>query len=113
MDIEKINNRHFFETEMYCRMEMGLSSRLLSFKNGIFHIEMVIHPKWDKSYNMAAIEMAQLWRDGNLELTNAFACKVFIIDARKNQYKDQLSEAGVKVDYDAKKGVLFYKQHLN
>jgi hypothetical protein len=113
IDIEKINKRHFLETDMYYRIEKGLSSRLVNFANGIFHLELVIGRKWDRNYSAAAAEMAYCWKRSNEELNNAIACKVYIIDVKKNPYKQVLLHTDVDVEYDAKKGILFYKNHLN
>jgi hypothetical protein len=113
IDIEKINKRHFLETDMYYRVEKGLSSRLLSYTNGVFHLEVVINRKWDKNYSAAAAEMAYCWKQTNEELQFSIACKVYIVDLKKNPYKQVLVHSEVEVDYDAKKGILFYKNHLN
>ena len=113
IDIEKINKRHFLETDMYYRIEMGLSSRLIKYANGVFHLEVIIGRKWDKNYSAAAAEMAYCWKGANEELQNCIACKVYIIDLKKHPYKQILLNSEVEVDYDAKKGILFYRQHLN
>jgi hypothetical protein len=113
IDIEKINKRHFLETDMYYRIEKGLSSRLLKVENGVFHLEVVINRKWDKNYSAAAAEMAYCWKDSNEELSHAIACKVYIIDTKKYPYKHLLISSDVEAEYDAKKGILFYRHHLN
>ena len=113
MDIEKINRRHLFEADMFYRLEKGLSSRLVGFQNGIFRLEVIIHPKWTKNYSAAAAEMAHIWKENNDELKNAIACKIYIIDTKTKPYKRQLLDSGVTPEYDSKKGVLFYKQQLN
>jgi len=46
MDIDKINRRHFVETDMFYRVGMGLSSKLLDYRNGILYLEVVISKKW-------------------------------------------------------------------
>lgn len=113
VDIEKINKRHFLENDVYFRMEKGLSSRLIKYVNGIFHLEVMIDKKWDKNYSAAAAEMAYCWRQSNQELNLAIACKVYIIDLKKNPFKKILLNTEVEVNYDAKKGILFYRNHLN
>jgi hypothetical protein len=113
IDIEKINKRHFLETDMYYRVEMGLSSRLIKYTNGVFHIEVVINRKWEKNYNAAAAEMAYCWKHSNEELGASIGCKVYIIDTKRNPIKQMLINSDIDVDYDAKKGVLFYRQYLN
>ncbi len=113
MDIEKINKRHFLKNDVYYRMEKGLSSRLLKYENGIFHLEVTINRKWDKNYSATAAEMAHCWRQSNEELMLAIACKVYIIDLRKNPFKRALTSTGIEIPYDAKKGILFYKNYLN
>ncbi|MBK7787669.1 MAG: hypothetical protein IPJ54_03625 [Saprospiraceae bacterium] len=113
IDIEKINKRHFLETDMYYRVEMGLSSRLIKYNNGVFHLEVVIGRNGKKKLQRSSSEMAYCWKQTNEELTGAIACKVYIIDTNKNPYKHLLLNSDVEVEYDARKGILFYRQHLN
>ena len=113
MDIEKLNRRHFVETDMYYRVGMGLSSKLLSFENGTIHLEIVIGSKWDKNYNATTAELAHCWKSSHPELGQAIACKVFIIDTKQFPYKQYLIHKGIKPGYDALKGIIFNKSHLN
>jgi len=113
MDIEKINRKHFVETDMYYRVGLGLSSRLLKFENGTIYLEIVTSKKWNKSHNATASELAHCWKNTHEELSNAIACKVFIIDANLYSYKQYLIHKGIKPGYDAKKGIIFNKSHLN
>ena len=113
MDIEKINRKHFVETDMYYRVGLGLSSKLLSFENGTINVEITISKKWKKNYNATAAELAHCWRNTHPELENAIACKAYIIDARDYPYKQYLVHIGITPGYDAKKGVIFNKSHLN
>lgn len=113
MDIERINKRHFIETDMYYRVELGLSSKLLKYENGIFHLEVVVGRKWTRNLNAAAAEMAYAWRDSNDELKNSIGCKVYLLDVKNTPYKQYLINSEIQPTYDAKKGVLFYRQHLN
>lgn len=113
MDIEKINKRHYVETDMYFRVELGLSSKLLKYENGIFHLEVVVGAKWKRNLSAAAAEMAYSWKDSNNELGTAIGCKVYLIDAKISPFKQYLINAEINPQYDAKKGVLFYRQHLN
>ena len=113
MDIDRINKKHYVETDMYYRVEMGLSSKLLKYENGIFHIEVVVSRKWSRNLSAAAAEMAYAWRDGHEELGQALGCKVYMINARTNEFKNLLLDSDIQPTYDARKGVLFYKQHLN
>ncbi|MBC7885503.1 MAG: hypothetical protein H7X99_08510 [Saprospiraceae bacterium] len=113
MDIQKINRRHFVETDMYYRVSLGLSSKLLKYENGIFHLEVTLGKKWDKNYNATAAEIAYCWKSSNPELIKAIGCKVFIIDLKSNEVKFTLIQAGISVGYDAYKGILFRKNYLN
>jgi hypothetical protein len=113
IDIEKLNRKHFLETDMYYRIELGLASRLLKCENGIFHLEIIINRKWDRNYNAAAAEMAYCWRNCNEELKHTLGCKAYIIDTIKHPYKQLLLNSEITPDYDGRKGVLFYKSHLN
>lgn len=113
MDIEKLNRKHFIETDMYYRVEYGLSSKLVKYENCIIFLEVTLGRRWRKNYNATAIELATLWKETHEELSGAIACKVFIYDNKNNPYKSELIMAGVRPDYDAKKGIIFKKQHLN
>lgn len=113
MDINKINKRHYVETDMYFRVKLGLSSKLLKFENGIFHLEVVVGRKWTRNLSAAAAEMAYSWKDSNAELKNAIGCKVYLVDTKNSPFKQYLINSEILPQYDAKKGVLFYRQHLN
>lgn len=113
MNIDKINRKHYVETDMHYRMSYNLSSRLLSYEFGTIHLEVVMGKKWNKNYNATANELATLWKNTHPELSQAIACKVYIIDTNKYNYKQHLIHIGVKPEYDAKKGVLFTKNMLN
>ncbi|MFZ1748582.1 MAG: hypothetical protein WAU01_00245 [Saprospiraceae bacterium] len=113
MDIQKLNRRHFVETDLYYRVSLGLSSKLIDFKNGIFHIEVTLGRKWEKNYNATAAEIAHAWKSNHPELSQAIGCKVFIIDLKVNQIKTTLIQAGIAPGYDAFKGILFRKNYLN
>lgn len=113
MDIQKINKRHFEETDSHYRVSMGLTSKLLSYKNGIFHLEVTMGHKWTKNYNATASEISHIWKTNHPELSHALGCKLFIIDLKKNKYKENFIKSGVHPGYDAYKGILFYKNYLN
>lgn len=113
MNIEELNRKHFVETDMYYRIGYGLSSKVLSYKNGIFILEVVIGKKWSKNHNITAQEIAYMWRDAYDELNQAIGCKVFIIDTKQYPYKKYCIHRGIKPGYDAKKGILFSKDYLN
>ncbi|MEE9437691.1 MAG: hypothetical protein V3V14_01745 [Saprospiraceae bacterium] len=113
MDIEKLNRKHFVETDMYYRVGLGLSSKLLKFENGTIYLEIVIGKKWKKSYNATAAELAHCWKNTHPELSNAIACKAFIIDTLQFNYKQYLIHKGISPGYDAKKGIIFNKTLLN
>lgn len=113
MNIEEINRKHFLETDMFYRVGFGLSSSLIEIKNGILFLEVVISRKWKKSYNATAHEIAHCWRETHPELSDALACKVYIIDTKKYAYKKSLLHSGIKPAYDAKKGVIFRENYMN
>lgn len=113
MNIEELNRKHFLETDMFYRVGYGLSSKLLDFKNGVIYLEIVTGRKWKKSHNATAHELAHCWKKTHPELSHAIACKVYIIDTKKNPYKRSLLNVGVQADYDARKGVIFAENFLN
>ncbi|GEM_PF-356378 len=113
MSIEEINRKHYFKTDMYYRVGYGLSSRLLAFRNGIIYLQVVIGRKWDKDYHATTLELAHCWRAEHEELQQALGCKVFIIDANKYPYKQDLLQLKIQVNYDARMGMLFSSNVLN
>ena len=113
MDIQKINRRHFVETDLYYRVSLGLSSKLLKFQNGIIHIEVTCGRKWNKSYNATAAEISYCWKANHPELTHAIGCKVFIIDLRQKALKILSNDAEIFPTYCAYKGILFRRNYLN
>ncbi len=113
MDIDKLNRKHFVETDMFYRVSKGLSSKLLDYKNGIIYLEVVLSKKWKKNYNATASEIAHCWKNTHTELAEATACKVYIVDTKEYDYKQYLIHKGIKPGYDAKKGIIFNKYHLN
>lgn len=113
MDIEKINRKHFVETDMFYRMDLGISSKLLKVSNGVFYLEIILSNKWSGSYTRTATEIAHLWKMRHNELEEMIAAKLYFIDEKKNPYKRDLIVQGIKPDYDAKKGIIFKKYYLN
>lgn len=113
MDIQKLNRRHFVETDLYYRVSLGLSSKLIKYENCVIHLEVTLGRKWDKSYNATAAEIAHCWKNSHPELDKAIGCKVFIIDLKDNDMKATLIQAGITPVYDAYKGILFRKSYLN
>jgi hypothetical protein len=111
MDIQKINTKYKSEIDTYYRTEYGVSSSILSYKNQVMILQAIITKPRTKSYNAIAVELAHLWKRSNNELNSALACKVYIIDLFKSPHKIGMSQFGN--NYDAKKGVIFYRQYLN
>ncbi len=83
MNIEEINKRHYFKTDLYYRTDFGLSSKLLAVKNGIAFIRVIINQRWLKDYKTTALEIANCWKKENPELATVFGCKVFIMMLKK------------------------------
>lgn len=113
MSIEEINRKHYFKTDMYYRVGYGLSSRLLAFRNGIIYLQVVIGRKWEKDYHATTLELAHCWKTEHEELKEALGCKVFIVDAQKYPYKQDLLNLKIHVSYDTRMGMLFTSNVLN
>ena len=113
MSIDEINRNHYFKSDMYYRVGFGLSSQLLAFRNGIIYLQVMVGIKWTKNYHDTTMEMANCWRSEHQELKDAIGCKVFIIDARKYPYKEELFQMKMQVSFDAKMGMLFCDNILN
>lgn len=111
MDIQRINTRYKQEVDSYYRSEHGVSSNLISFRNQVMVIQAIITKPRTKSYNAIAVELAHIWKKSNAELGSSLACKVFIVDLFKSPHKIGMSHYAN--NYDAKKGVIFYRQYLN
>ena len=111
MDIQRINTKYKLEVESYYRSEYGVSSDLISYRNQVMIIQAIITKPRTKSYNAIAVELAHLWKKSNPELNSSLACKVYIVDLFKSPHKLGLNSFAN--NYDAKKGVIFYKQYLN
>ncbi|MBK8548916.1 MAG: hypothetical protein IPL63_16675 [Saprospiraceae bacterium] len=79
MDIQKINKRHYIATDMYYRISLGLSSKLLKYENGIIYLEITLSKKWTKNYNATAAELAYSWKSSHPELCKALGCKVLLL----------------------------------
>ncbi|MBK6392553.1 MAG: hypothetical protein KA109_16975 [Saprospiraceae bacterium] len=113
VNIEAINRKHIIKTDCLYRVGYGLKSRLLDFNNGIFYLEVIFGSRWHNNYSATVYELAHCWKDNNPELEMAQGCKVFIIDGRKEPEKIELHQSGIRVDYDARKGILFPPFTLN
>lgn len=111
MNIEKINKKHQFEVDMYTRAEYGLSSKLIGFNNQVISLQVTLTKRRKQSYANLALDLANFWKTNHKELTTALACRVYFVDLysfpfkRKEQYNFE--------DYDARKGIIFYKSYLN
>ncbi len=113
LNIQEINRKHLLHSDVVYRVNHGLCSRLVNFKNGIIYLEVMFTGKWTKTYDQTTEELARCWRDSNKELSGALGCKVYIIDARKHTYKKDLYLHSKVASYDAKKGILFCEEILN
>lgn len=111
MNIEQLNSKHLFEVDMYYRAAYGVSSSLIDFKNQVINLQVVITKRPKLSYASLSIELANIWKENNKELASAIACKVYFVDLYKFPFKRKSNYQ--MEDYDAKKGVLYYKQYLN
>ncbi|MCC6752613.1 MAG: hypothetical protein IT266_01375 [Saprospiraceae bacterium] len=113
IDIREINRKHLLKSDVVYRINHGLCSRLVNFRNGIMYLEVMFTNKWKKNYEETTEELALCWRKCNEELGAAIGCKVYIVDARKHPYKKELYLQSGVASYDAKKGMLFDSTHLN
>ena len=113
INIKEINRKHLLKSDVVYRINYGLSSRLVNFRNGIMYLEVMFTRKWKKNYDETTEELAMCWRESNDELRKAICCKVYIIDARQYTYKKELDLQSGVASYDAKKGILFNQEQLN
>ncbi len=112
IDIQEINRKHLLQADVVYRINHGLCSKLVNFKNGIMYLEVMFTKKWKKNYEQTTEELAFCWKETNKELAKAIGCKVYIIDARKYPYKKDLYLQSGVASYDAKKGMLFDREHI-
>jgi hypothetical protein len=114
MDLKQLNNQYFLRKDMYQTVLNGLSSNLVSYRNGIMYLEVTIGEKWKRSYDFTAYQLAYDWRNSFSTLENAIGCKVFIIDLRNDRKTIRTaSTGGSRRPYTAKKGILFRPDQLN
>ncbi len=113
IDVQELNRKHLLRADVVYRVNHGLCSRLVNYRNGIMYLEVMFTKKWKKDYDQTTEELAQCWRNSNRELAKAIGCKVYIIDAREYHYKKDLYLSTGVASYDAKKGMIFYDQILN
>lgn len=99
---------------MYSSVLDGLSSNLISYRNGIMFIEVILTDKWKRSYDFTAYQVAHDWKNSFSTLENAIGCKIYIIDKRSlpEGIIDDISRLGLP-QYQAKKGILFRSYQLN
>ncbi|MBK6546327.1 MAG: hypothetical protein IPO78_06995 [Saprospiraceae bacterium] len=113
LNIKEINRKHLLRSDVVYRINYGLCSRLVNFRNGIMYLEVMFTKKWKKNYDETTEELAQCWKETNDELKKAIGCKVYIIDARQYPYKKEMYLHSGVASYDAKKGMLFNTDQLN
>ncbi|MDQ3142859.1 MAG: hypothetical protein M3Q56_11500 [Bacteroidota bacterium] len=113
IDIAALNRKHLLRADVVYRVNHGLCSRLVNFRNGIIYLEVMFTKKWLKNFVDTTEELAHCWRNSNKELAKAIGCKVYIIDARTYPYKKELYLHSGVASYDAKKGILFGDHILN
>jgi hypothetical protein len=113
INIKEINRKHLLQSDVVYRINHGLCSRLVNFRNGIMYLEVMFTKKWQKTYEETTEELAYCWKESNNELKKAIGCKVYIVDARKYPYKKDLYLQSGVASYDAKKGMLFNADLLN
>lgn len=113
INIKEINRKHLLKSDVVYRINHGLSSRLVNFRNGIMYLEVMFTRKWKKNYDETTEELSRCWRESNEELKKSIGCKVYIIDARQYPYKKELYLQSGVASYDAKKGILFHPDQLN
>jgi hypothetical protein len=114
MDLKQLNRQYFLKKDMYSTVLDGLSSNLISYRNGIMYIEVVMNTKWKRSYDFTAYQVAHDWKDSFSTLKNALGCKIYIIDKRRfpTSVIDDISRLSIP-QYQAKKGILFRSDQLN
>jgi hypothetical protein len=114
MDLKQLNKQYFLRKDMYTSVLEGISSNLISYRNGIMYIEVVISKKWKRSYDYTAFRVAHDWKKSFESLEDAIGCKVFIIDKRNDKTLLPVKKLKLKAHpYQAKKGILFRSDQLN
>lgn len=114
MDLKQLNKQYFLKKDMYTAVLNGISSNLMSYRNGIMYLEVVLTSKWKKSYDFTAYQLAHDWKNSFKSLENAIGCKVFIVDHRQKTSKGYGESKSFSTKaYRAKKGILFRSDQLN
>lgn len=113
MNIEELNQKHYFKTDLKYRIDHHLSSKLLAIKNGILHLEVVIGSKWKGSHQQAAVDIANSWKNENEELNHVLGAKVFVVIANEAKLPVNFQNFNRRMSYDISLGILFSDHLLN
>lgn len=81
--VEIINDEHIHSVDKLYRMHAGISSRLKSVKNGIAHLEVEIHSRWEKTNEVTVKQFIESWGNHNPDLKNIDGWGVRIYSAEK------------------------------
>ncbi len=77
--LSEINEFHIRNVDKLYRMYGGLSSHLDAYTDGTIFLTIHRAPKWPKSDEVTARQLANAWRNSNLELAEAEKYYVRII----------------------------------
>ncbi|MDQ3245089.1 MAG: hypothetical protein M3P22_01985 [bacterium] len=113
INLENINRRHMLKYDAVYRINYGLCSKLVNYRNGMLFLQVMFDKRWTKDYEQTTEEIANCWKENHPELINVIGAKVYIIDAREFPYKKGLYLVSGVTSYDAKKGILFNGPILN
>tara|TARA_R110000850_G_scaffold135382_6_gene256588 strand:+ start:598 stop:1065 length:468 start_codon:yes stop_codon:yes gene_type:complete len=79
IDIKAISQRHICSIDKLYRMHGGLSSNLISYDDRVIELEIRTSPKWTKSPEVTARQLAECWKR-NRELSDAVGFVVHLYD---------------------------------
>ncbi len=113
MNLKQINRRYTLQRDIYDVVLEGVSSRMLGYSNGIISLEVKLGKKSNRSLGTISYELAHSWKRNISELNHAIGCKLYFIDCSGDPKTAFLCDCGIRPEYIARKGVLFYASQLN
>lgn len=113
MDKKQINRKYTLQQDMYDVVLEGVSSRMLGYSNGIISLEVRLGRKSNRSVGIISYELAHAWKRNIPELNHAIGCKLYFVDYVTDPKASFFLQCGIRPNYIAKKGILYFPDQLN
>ena len=113
MDMKHINRKYTLQQDIYDVVLEGVSSRMLGYSNGIISLEVRLGRKSSRSMGIISYELAHSWKRNIPELSQAIGCKLYFVDYGTDPKATFFLQCGIRPNYIAKKGILYFPDQLN